>query len=146
MVRIDSESLWTFRLDLTDHLEGSAPSQGIKKVSVGVVGHYEDQRMRFQRSEVGIVQGTNRGVFDRPVHTLDLAIAPRVAGFGQSMFDAILVADAIKNVSTEPISRTSAILELLSERHTVISQDGLDLVWKRLRISSRLLTPHVINT
>lgn len=103
MVRIDSESLWGFRPSLTDYLEGSAPSQGL-----------------------------DRGFFDRPVHALDLAIGPGVIGLGQTMFDAVLVADAIKNVSPEPIGRAVAIPWLLSERHTVVSEDSVDFVWKRL--------------
>ena len=51
MVRIDSESLWSFRPGLTDHLEGSAPSQGLE-VSGEVVSHHEGQYVRRQRSEV----------------------------------------------------------------------------------------------
>lgn len=97
-----------------------------------VAGHHEGQHVRFQRSEVRIVEGLDRGLFDRPVHALDLAIGPRVIGLGESIFYAKLVADAIKNVSTEHIGRAIAIPGLLSERHTVVSQDGVDFVWKRL--------------
>ena len=55
-----------------------------------------------------------------------------MTGLGQTMFDAVLVTHAIKNVSTEPIGRAVAIAWLLSERHTVVSQVGVDLVWKGL--------------
>ncbi|MNG04948.1 hypothetical protein D3C84_881160 [compost metagenome] len=102
MVRIGNESLWIFRPGLTGHLEGSAPSQSLK-ASGEVVGHHEGQHVRLQRSEVGIAEGLDRGFFDRPVHALDLAIGPGGVGLSQTMLDAVLVADTIKNVSTEAI-------------------------------------------
>lgn len=68
----------------------------------------------FQRSEIGIVEGLDCGFFNRPVHALDLAIGSGVVGLGQAMFDAVLVAYAIRNVSTEPIGRAVAIPWLLS--------------------------------
>lgn len=48
------------------------------------------------------------------------------------MLDAVFVTDAIKNVATEPIGRAVAIPRLLSEGHTVASEDCVDLVRKRL--------------
>lgn len=55
-----------------------------------------------------------------------------MVGLGQTIFDAVLVAYAIKSVSTEIIGRAVAVPWLLSERHAVVGQDGVDLVWKRL--------------
>lgn len=72
VVRIDSESLWIFRPGLTNHLEGSVPSQGLE-VPGEVVGHHKGQYVRHKRCEVEIVEGLDRGFFDRPIHTLDLA-------------------------------------------------------------------------
>lgn len=71
-------------------------------------------------------------IFDLPVHAFDLAIGPCIVGLGQSMFDAVLVADAIKNVPTEPVGRAVTISGLLGECHAIVSQDGVDLVRKRL--------------
>lgn len=131
MVRIDSEALWVFRPGLTDHLEGCAPSQGLE-VSGEALGHHKDQHVRFQRCEVGIVEDLDRGLFDRPVHALDLAVGPGMVDLGQTVLDAVFVADAIKNVPTEAIGRAAAIPRLLSERYTVVSEDCVDLIRKRL--------------
>ncbi len=102
MVRIGNQSLWVFRPGLTGHLEGSAPSQRIE-VSSEVVDHHECQHVHLQRSGVGIAEGVDRCFLDRPVHALDLAIGPEVVDLGQSMLDAVQVADTIKNVSAETI-------------------------------------------
>jgi len=102
MVRIGNQLLWVFRRGLTGHLEGSAPSQSFE-VSGEVVGHHEGQHVSLQHSGVGIAEGVDRGFFDRPVHALDLAIGPGVVDLGQTMLDAVQVADTIKNVPTEII-------------------------------------------
>lgn len=102
MVRIGNQSLWVFRPGLTGHLEGSAPSQCIE-VPGEVVGHHECQHVHLQRSGVGIAEGVDRCFLDRKVHALDLAIGPGVVDLGQTMLEAVQVADTIKNVSTETI-------------------------------------------
>jgi hypothetical protein len=38
------------------------------------------------------------GLFERPVHAFDLAIGPRMVGFGQPRINPILLADAIKDM------------------------------------------------
>jgi hypothetical protein len=45
-----------------------------------VVGGDEGQNVRPERLEIGVVEGLDRRVLDRPVHPLGLAVGPRVVG------------------------------------------------------------------
>ena len=46
------------------------------------------------------------------------------------MFDVVLVANTIKDMSPEAVGGAASIPGLLGERCAVVSQDGMDLVRK----------------
>ena len=66
-----------------------------------VVGGDEGQDMSLQAFQVVVVVDLDRGVLDRAVHPLGLAIGPRVVGLGQPVLDAMFDADAVEDVRTE---------------------------------------------
>lgn len=63
VVRIESGSLWVFRPGLTGRLEG--------QVSGEVISQHEGRYVHLERSKVGMLEGLDRGFFDRPVHAFD---------------------------------------------------------------------------
>ena len=65
-----------------------------------VVGGDEAQDMGLEAFQVVVVVDLDRGVFDRAVYSLGLAVGPRVAGLGQPMLDTVGDADAVEDVRT----------------------------------------------
>lgn len=65
-----------------------------------VVGIDEQMQMRSQLSMAVVVVAFDRRVLDRTVHSLDLPVGPRVVHLGQTVLDAMLVADTIEDVLT----------------------------------------------
>jgi hypothetical protein len=66
-----------------------------------VVGGDEGQDVRPERVEVGVVEGLDRRLLDRPVHPLRLAVRPGVVGFREPVPDAVLVAHPVEDVAAE---------------------------------------------
>ena len=75
---------------------------------------------------VVVVEPLDRGVLDRAVHSLDLAIGPRMVGFGQSVLDAVRRADHVE--AHRPGIDGVAVPGLLGELDAVVGQDRVDLV------------------
>jgi hypothetical protein len=73
VVRVDPERGGVFRPSVADSLKGGSPAQGLKVLGE-LVGGDEGQDMGLQRLGVGVVEGLDRGVLDRPVHPLGLAV------------------------------------------------------------------------
>jgi hypothetical protein len=63
------------------------------------------------------------GLFERTVHPFDLAIGPRMVGFGQPRINPILLADAIKDM-VKGVDIALAIGEL----DAIISEHRVDLI------------------
>jgi len=63
-----------------------------------VVGGDEGQDMGFQAFQIVIVVDLDGGVLDGAVHPLNLAIRPRMVGFGQPMLDAVGDAGAVEDM------------------------------------------------
>jgi hypothetical protein len=58
----------------------------------------------FLELSVGVVMiAPDRCLFECPVHPFDLTAGPGMVRLGETMFDAMLAADAIKHV--EPVAR-----------------------------------------
>jgi hypothetical protein len=49
-----------------------------------------------------VVISPDSGVLESAVHSFDLAVRPRMVGLGETMFDAVLAADAVELV--QPIA------------------------------------------
>jgi hypothetical protein len=87
--------------------------------------------MSLQALQVVVVEGLDRGVLDRAVHPFGLAVGPRMVRLGQSVLDAIGVADAVEGVGTEqPGGGPISVLGQVGEGHIVVGQHDVDLVGK----------------
>ena len=93
-----------------------------------VVGVNEQLKMPSKFIMAGIVVTFDGGVFDGPVHPLDLTIGPRMVGLGQPVFDPMLGADAIEQMTCEPCCWPIAIARWMAELDSVVGQDGVQSV------------------
>jgi hypothetical protein len=57
--------------------------------------------MGLEAFDVRVMEDLDRGLFGGSVHSLGVAIGPRMIWLGQLVFDAILIADAIEDVRPE---------------------------------------------
>lgn len=71
------------------------------------------------------MEGFDGRLFDRPDHSLGLAVGPRMIGFGEAMLDAVALAGAAKDVA-DPGLRDPLIS--INELDAVVGQDGMDPV------------------
>lgn len=53
---------------------------------------------------VFVVVGPHRGFLDRAVHAFDLAVGPRVVGFGQTVIDVVAGTGDFEGMSAEEFS------------------------------------------
>jgi hypothetical protein len=97
MVRIPDKAFLLFFLASADILIRRESFACIELLGE-VVGHQESIQVRFQMVMGLIVILFHGGVFERAVHAFSLAIRPGMIGFGQPMVDALLLADATKDM------------------------------------------------
>ena len=98
-----------------------------------VVGGDEGQDMGLEAFQIVVMVDLDRGVLDRAVHPLGLAVGPRVIGLGQSVLDAMFDADAIEDVRTEQASAGSlSVLGQVGEGYAVVGEHNVDLVGEGL--------------
>jgi hypothetical protein len=95
MVRIRGQACWLFVPALTDVLIGCESFERFEALRE-VIGHQEGMQMRFQVVRGLVVIRFHSGVFARAVHAFDLALGPRMVGFGELMADAIVLTDTLK--------------------------------------------------
>ncbi len=75
-----------------------------------------------------VVERLGGCILDGAVHALGLAVGPRMAGLGEPVFEAVLVAHAVERVAHGvPLGRS-----VLGERDAVVGEHATDLVGKRL--------------
>ena len=91
-----------------------------------VVGSEEVGEVALQLGMIVVVEALDGGVLDGAVHPLHLPIGPRVLHLGQTMLDAVLVADAIEDV-VEGVDVAGAVGEL----DAIVGQNGLDGIGDR---------------
>ena len=93
-----------------------------------VVGVDEQLKMSSKLIMAGVVVAFNGGIFDGAVHALDLAIRPRVVWLCQAVFDPMLGADTIEQVTCKPCCWPIAIAWWMAELDAVIGQNGVEPV------------------
>jgi hypothetical protein len=79
----------------------------IQKLSSSLVAVDEVTEVSVQLIMTVIVVSLQRGVLDDSVHSLHLAICPRVVGFSQSMLNVMLTANLVETMN--PMGRLQAI-------------------------------------
>src|SRR5215470_11143457 len=84
-----------------------------------------------------VVETLDGSIFDRAVHSLDLAVGPWMFGFGQAMIDVVESAGDIEGMSPEwllpldhgfDISHAPTLATWIGEVGAVVRQNGVDLV------------------
>lgn len=73
-----------------------------------------------------VVEPFHSRVLDRAIHPLDLAVGPRVVGLGQSVLDAVGLADHVE--AHRPGIDGVAVPRLLGELDAIVGQYGVDLI------------------
>lgn len=78
---IEGESFWLFCPGLADEFVRSEALEGLEPPSV-IVGIDEIGKMALELPVAVVVIPLDGGFLDRPVHSFDLAVRPRVLDFG----------------------------------------------------------------
>jgi hypothetical protein len=87
--------------------------------------------MRFEAFQVVVVEGFDSGVLNGVVHSLGLTVGPGVIRLRQSMFDAMFMTNAIKDMWPKEASRGAlSVLGQIGERHSVVGEHFVDFVWE----------------
>lgn len=98
-----------------------------------VVGCDEVVDVRRELAAVVVVVALDGRLFDGSVHALYLAVGPGMVGLGESMFDAMLQADAVEGMPSEPGGWSFAVLGQIGELDSVIGQHGVDAIRDRCK-------------
>lgn len=82
--------------------------------------------MRSQLSVGFIMEPFDCRVLDRAVHSLNLAVGPRMVWFGQPVFDPVGLADHVE--AHWPRMDCVAVPGLLGKLNAIVGANGVDLV------------------
>jgi len=94
---IDAESLRLFCPDFADKLEGREALQGLKPAGE-VVGVYGVGEVSSELVVGLLVVSLHRRFLERSVHSLDLAVGPRMARLGEPMVNVQLGAGVFEGM------------------------------------------------
>ena len=122
MVRVPDKALGFFLPALTDVLIGGKSFHGLEALGEAI-GHQESIQVFFQVLMGLVVILFHCDVFECAVHAFYLAISPGMVGCGQPMVDAMLLADAIKDMLKGVL-----IAVAVSELDAIIGQHSMDFV------------------
>lgn len=100
--------------------------EGLQSAGV-IVGVYEVVQVLFQLVVIVVMIAFNRCLLDRAVHAFDLTIGPGVFDFCQSMINAVLRTDTVKNMNAGKF-----VTSLVGELNAVVRQDCVDRIRQRL--------------
>ena len=98
-----------------------------------VKGTHKGQHMRLEAVQVRVVKSLDSGFFYRTVHPLGLPVRPRVIRFRQLVSNAVLIANAAKDVhSQKGMDGLVSILGQVGKSHAVVCQNSMDFVGEGL--------------
>lgn len=109
--RIEGESVRFLCSELADVLVGREAFESLE-ASGEVVGRDEVGEMASKLIVGFVVVAFDRGIHDRSVHALDLAVSPRMLGLGKAMVDVGLGAGIFEGVSPEGLFTCDQLLVL----------------------------------
>ncbi len=136
---IDDESMGLIRPGFADSFVGCEAFQGLEPASE-VVCRNEVGEVPAKLVVCVVVEAVDGRFFDGPVHSFDLAVSPRVVGFGQTMFDTVGPADLVEAVHTVTGGPAIAVTRQIGELDAVIGEYGVQPV--RHRRDRGLQEPH----
>ena len=136
MERVERETFGLFCPESADVFVGGEALEGLQPFGE-VVGADEVGEMASELHVRLVVEAFDGRLFDGAVHTLDLAIGPRMPGLGEAVVDTVLGASEFEGVSAEDLTplehgvdlgRSPAIAARIGEVRAVVGQDGVDFV------------------
>ena len=92
-----------------------------------IVGVDEVVQVSLKLSMTVIVKALDGGLFDGPVHSLDLSVCPGMLDLGRSVVDAVLAASAAKYMLTGDV-----VLFAICKLDAVVGENGMNGVWNCL--------------
>lgn len=125
---IEDESVWLFCPDFADVFMRGETVEGLQAASEIISGD-EVGEVGSQLLMGLIVIALHRGLLDGSVHSLDLAVRPRMIGFGQTVFDAVGSTDLVEAVNAITCSPAIAIARQIGELDAVIREHDVNPVW-----------------
>ena len=94
---VNVKTVWGFGPSWADGVRGCEALKSFPP-SGAVVGHQEGLELRLQLLGCLVIISSHRGVFQRPVHAFNLPVRPGVVGRCSPVFDAVFVADSVKEM------------------------------------------------
>jgi len=77
---------------------------------------------------VVVMEALDGRFLDRPVHSLDLAVGPRMLRFCQAMFNAIFTASHVEHVCYVPGGRAILVTGRVRELDSVVGENCMDFI------------------
>lgn len=127
---IEFESFGVFCPCFDDEFIGRQTLESFEPAGI-VVCVDEVGEMGFELLMAIVVVALDGGFFNRPVHSLDLSVGPRVLDFGQAVFDAVLAASHVKHVRHVGGCRPIRVARREGELDAIVRQNGVDLIGNR---------------
>jgi hypothetical protein len=124
---VKDEAVGLLGPDFADVLVGREPVERFEAPSE-VVGGDEVDQVSLQLLMVVVVITLHGRFLESAVHSLDLAVCPRMVRFGEPMLNAVFVAGTVEGVATPYRSRLGAVARQIGELDAVVGKDGVDLV------------------
>ncbi len=134
--RVENESFKLRSPTFANVFKGREHLQGFEPASE-VIGSDEVREMLLKLLMALVVEALDCGILDNPVHSLNLAVDPRVLWFGQPMVDIVSRTGEFKSVSTEERAVCDGLFDLANsqataawyhEVDTVIGENHMDFV------------------
>ena len=110
-----------------------------------IVGVDEELEVLPELVVADVMVAFDGGVLDGAVHSLDLAVGPRVVGLGEAVLDAVFTADLVEAVDAHAsgpaipvawqVGKLDAPFDCLPAavaQDRIVGQDGVQVVWHRL--------------
>jgi hypothetical protein len=134
---IEFESLWLFCPFFDDEfVRGKAFEQ--REAIALIICVDEIGEMSFELLMPIVMVVFDGGFLDRPVHSLHLAICPRMLELGQTMHNAIFLASHVEQVRHVGGCRPIRVARREGELDAIVRQDGLDSIGKgRIKASRK---------
>ena len=108
---------------VADAFVGREPSKGLEPL--GEIIRFQEGGEVFPELPVGVVViSPDSGVLEGAVHSFDLPVRPRMAGLGETMFDGVLAADAVKLVQPIASGWPRSARWDVAELHTIVGEHG----------------------
>ena len=82
----------------------------------------------FELGVGSIVVAFDSRLFESSIHSLDLAVGPRVVWLGQSVLDAVCVTQHVEHMSAPSRCRPETVLRQVRELDSIVGEHGVDFV------------------